>query len=300
MQPALPHGATILSHRFCGQAPPAPAHRGVEEGMSASEAVEVPSVEAWAWSPPPARPVARGGEVHIWRAALDRPPEQIEALASVLAPDEAERAARFHFRRDRDRYVAARGLLRTILGRYLGAAPERPRFVYVCVCGDPRCVQERRKPALAPEWGGDIIRFNLSHADGLAVYAIARAREVGIDLERVRSDIDYAELAAHGLTPREAAAVRSQPRSRQPEAFLAIWTRKEAYLKGRGVGLSAPLEEWEVQSPRDAAVGASGVGGGPSGAAWNVRAVPVGPGHVAALAVDGPIERLSCWDWPDE
>jgi 4'-phosphopantetheinyl transferase len=251
--------------------------------------------EAPAWAPPPARPTVAAGEVHLWRAALDRPPGQIEALASLLSGDEAERAARFRFRRDRDRYVAARGLLRTILGRCLGAEPARLRFSYVCVCGDSTCLPERRKPALAPEWAGAAIRFNLSHADDLAVYAVARDSEVGVDLECLRADIDYAEVATYSLTTDEAAAVRSLPRARQPAAFLAIWTRKEAYLKGRGVGLTAP-EPWIVQRPRDAAAGSAESGDEMIGPSWRLRPVPVEPGYVAALAVDGPIERIARWD----
>ena len=144
-------------------------------------------------------------------------------------------------------------------GRSWGAtsAPSRPglRFSYACVCGDPRCRPERRKPALAPEWGGAAIRFNLSHADDLAVYAVARDREIGIDLECLRSDIDYAELATYSLSTDEAAAVRSLPQARQPAAFLAMWTRKEAYLKGQGVGLMSAPESWRGQWPRDAAAG---------------------------------------------
>jgi 4'-phosphopantetheinyl transferase len=220
-------------------------------------------------------------------------------LAGLLADDEAARAARFRCRRDRDRYIVARGLLRTILGRYLGAEPAELRFNYVCVCGDPGCLPERRKPALAPEWGGAAIRFNLSHADGVVLYAVAREREVGVDLERRRADVDYAELAAHSLSPREAAAIRSLARGRQPEAFLAIWTRKEAYLKGRGVGLTAPPEVWNVQASRDAAAGSGDVGDASIGPSWRLRAVPVGADHVAALAVDGSIDGFACWDWPD-
>jgi hypothetical protein len=139
---------------------------GFEKGMRATDAIKAPETPSWA--PPPARPSLAAGEVHLWRATLDRPPAEIQALASLLSVDEATRAARFRAWRDRCRYVAARGLLRTILGRYLGAEPARLRFSYVCACGDPRCRPERRKPALAPDWGGAALRFNLSHADDLS------------------------------------------------------------------------------------------------------------------------------------
>jgi 4'-phosphopantetheinyl transferase len=262
--------------------------------MRVTDRVRTPETPSWA--PPPTRLSLAAGDVHLWRAALDRPPAEIEALVRLLSVDEAARAARFHARRDRCRYVAARGLLRTILGRYLGAEPARLRFSYTCACGDPRCRPERRKPALAPEWEGATLRFNLSHADDLAVYAVARDREVGVDVERLRADLDYAALATYSLATDEAEAVRSLPPDRQPAAFLAIWTRKEAYLKGRGVGLTAEPEPGIVQRPRDAA---AGMGDGEDemiGSSWRVRPVAIEADYVAALAVDGPIGRISRWD----
>jgi 4'-phosphopantetheinyl transferase len=264
------------------------------EDMRAIEMARL--LETPSWASPPTRLSLGAGDVHLWRAALDRPPGQIEALARLLSADELERAARFHAWRDRCRFVAARGLLRTILGRYLGAEPARLRFIYVCACGDPRCRPERRKPALAPEWGGAALRFNLSHADDMAVYAVAREREVGVDVERLRPDIDYAALAAYSLATDEADAVLSLPPDRQPAAFLAIWTRKEAYLKGRGVGLTAEPEPGIVWRPRDAAAGTGDGGDERSGPSWRLRPMAIEAGYVAALAVDGPIERIACWD----
>jgi 4'-phosphopantetheinyl transferase len=259
--------------------------------IDAVRALETPS-----WAPPPARLSLATGDVHLWRATLDRLPAEIEALARLLSPDERARAARFHAWRDRCRFVAARGLLRTILGRYLGAEPARLRFSYTCACGDPRCRPERRKPALAPEWGGAALRFNLSHAEDLAVYAVARDREVGVDVERLRADLDYAALATYSLTTDEAESVRTLPRDRQPAAFLAIWTRKEAYLKGRGVGLTAEPEPGIVQRPRDAAAGVADGGDEMIGPSWRLRPVAIGAAYVAALAVDGPIGRIARWD----
>jgi 4'-phosphopantetheinyl transferase len=260
--------------------------------MRAIEMARLP--ETLSWASPPARLSLGDGDVHLWRATLDRTPGQIEELARLLSADEVERAARFHAWRDRCRYVAARGLLRTILGRYLGAEPARLRFSYVCVCGDPRCRPERRKPALAPEWGGATLRFNLSHADDLAVYAVARDREVGVDVERLRADLDYAALATYSLATDEAEVVLSLPPDRRPAAFLAIWTRKEAYLKGRGVGLTA--EPGIVQRPRDAVAGMGDGDDEMIDPSWRVRPVAIEPGYVAALAVDGPIERIARWD----
>src|SRR4051812_17773983 len=129
------------------------------------------------WSQPPERPAAVG-ELHVWRAELAQNPSLLTRLERTLSEDERERAARFHFRRDAERFVVARGVLRDILGRYLCERPERLRFVY----------NEFGKPSLAGEHAGGPHRFNLSHSRDLALYAVTLGREVGVDLEFVRPD----------------------------------------------------------------------------------------------------------------
>ena len=115
----------------------------------------------------------------MWRSILDQTPSQIRTLQQNLAADEQARAERFYFARDRGHFIVARGVLRAILGRYLSRAPERLSF----------CYGSHGKPALADAFDGNAIRFNLSHSHGVALYAVTRGREVGIDLERIRSDL---------------------------------------------------------------------------------------------------------------
>jgi len=170
--------------------------------------------------------------VEVWRASLDQEPDVRARLEAVLDRDERERAATFRFDRDRNRYVVGRGLLRTLLARYLDRAPEELRFRY----------GRERKPSLV----GDELRFNLAHAEGTVLYAFSSAFEVGVDVELLRPDAADTRVAERFFSPREVAALRALPKSDQPHAFLACWTRKEAFLKARGDGLMLPLDSFDV------------------------------------------------------
>jgi 4'-phosphopantetheinyl transferase len=230
-----------------------------------------------------------GEEVHVWRAALARSPEEVEALKRLLSEDELRRAARFHFPRDRSSFVVARGTLREILGLYVGLPPGLLRFGYNAF----------GKPELTSAPGETGLRFNLSHAGGLALYVVAAGREVGVDIEAVREGVPCEELAARFFSRREMAALLALPAGERRRAFFECWARKEAYIKGRGEGLSLPLDSFDVSlapgepaallSTRDARAGA---------ARWSLCGLTAGPGYAAAVAVEGGGWRLRCWRWP--
>ena len=229
-------------------------------------------------------------EVHVWRATLDQTPSQIQSFLHNLSADEQARADRFYFARDREHFIVARGVLRAILGCYLNRMPECLSF----------CYGTHGKPALAGESDGETIRFNVSHSHGVALYAVTRGREVGIDLERIRFDLEFAEIAERFFSRREVAMLQSLPTEVQRQAFFRCWTRKEAYIKARGEGLSLPLDQFDLSLvPRepDAVLGTQR---DPSEAArWSLQELTPAPGYVAALAVDAHDWRLSCWRWPD-
>jgi 4'-phosphopantetheinyl transferase len=170
--------------------------------------------------------------VEIWRASLDREPAAVEELHAVLSVDERERASRFYFDRDRDRYVVGRGVLRTLLGAYVGVPPERVRFDY----------GPQGKPRLAMTGP----RFNVSHSGAVALYAFSKSGEVGVDVELFRPEFAREHIAERFFSPDEVATLRSLPDDAQPYAFLTCWTRKEAYIKARGQGLSLPLDRFDV------------------------------------------------------
>jgi 4'-phosphopantetheinyl transferase len=242
-----------------------------------------------AWHHPPGRLTLTEQEVHVWQAELDLAPGRVEELHCVLTADERERAARFHFDRDRDRFIVAHGVLRDILGRYLEVEPGVLRFRY----------SPYGKPALAGRFDGERIRFNLAHSDRLALYAVTRGREVGIDVEYVREDLADEQIAEQFFSPQEVGVLRSVPKDRRKEAFFNCWTRKEAYVKARGEGLSLPLNQFDVSlAPGDSAALVSTRGDAREASRWSLQEISPGPGYVAALAVEGHSWQLRCWQWP--
>ena len=230
----------------------------------------------------------RTDEVHVWRATLDRHPSQEEKFLHTLAPDERMRAARFYFARDRGHFIVARGMLRAILSRYLKRAPECLSIGY----------GPHGKPTLAGELDGEAIHFNLSHSHGVAVYAIARGREVGIDIERIRSDVAAPEIAERFFSRQEVAMLQALLSDLQREAFFRCWTRKEAYIKARGEGLSLALDQFDVSLAPGAPASLLGTRPDPSEASrWSLQNLDPAFGYAGALAVEGRCGRLACWQW---
>ncbi|MBW4514943.1 MAG: 4'-phosphopantetheinyl transferase superfamily protein [Timaviella obliquedivisa GSE-PSE-MK23-08B] len=165
-------------------------------------------------------------EVHVWHAELDRPSTEIEQLIQILAPDEKQRSERFRFEKDQKKFVVARGLLRTILARYLSLSPDQVLFSY----------SSKGKPTIANVYSLGELYFNVSHSHNRALYAIALNRPVGIDLEHVRP-IEAIDLSQRFFLPSEAIVIRSLIGAEQHQVFFRGWTQKEAYLKATGDGL---------------------------------------------------------------
>ncbi len=240
---------------------------------------------AGSWGPAPARPRARCDQVHIWVAHLDLPPHRVHRLAQLLSPDEVRRAERLFFQADRQRFVVARGVLRTILGRYLNLPPAELRFYYGL----------HGKPALAPEHGDGRLHFSLAHSQGLALYAVAYDRQVGIDVEYMRPHLASRAVAERFFSPTEVERLAALPARMQGEAFFCCWTRKEAYIKARGDGLSLPLDYFEVSlAPGDDPVHLRTPGDPAEAMRWCLRGLDPGPGYAAAARAP------SAWRQPIE
>jgi 4'-phosphopantetheinyl transferase len=240
------------------------------------------------WDPAPPALTLAADEVHVWSAALDLAEGWGQQMVGYLSPDEQARAGRFRSPRDRGRYIAGRGTLRALLGRYLQTEPRRIELAYGA----------HGKPALAGGLEGSGLAFNVAHAGGLAVYALARGRAIGIDVERVRPLPDAEPVAAGILSARELAAYRALPQAQRLEAFFNCWTRKEAYVKATGLGLAQPLNEVEVTSTPGKPARLLRLGGDSAAAArWTLAALVPAEGHVAAVAAEGPVRRLTCLRW---
>ncbi len=235
------------------------------------------------WPEAAAVPALADNEVHVWRLALDQPADRLDALRRTLAADERQRAERFHFDKDRRHFIAGRGLLRTLLGGYLGRDPGSLHFAY----------NPQGKPMLVG--AGADLRFNLTHSHGLALLAVSRGRELGVDVERIRPEFAGDAVARRFFSPREVAALSALGGERRHEAFFVCWTRKEAYLKATGKGLSLPLDCFDVSLLPGEPAALLATRHDPAEAArWSLRALSPARGFAGALAVEGKEWRLRC------
>lgn len=158
----------------------------------------------------------------MWRTNLDGLTHNTYIFHEILSSDERERAHRFFFREDRDRFIVGRAVLRMILARYIREAPHLLRFRY----------GPHGKPSLAHDGEPSPIRFNVSHSEGLALYAITRGKEIGIDVEYARTGVPFDEIAGTVFSPRELSVLRSLPPERRQMAFFTCWTRKGGIREG--------------------------------------------------------------------
>ncbi|MBI3457317.1 MAG: 4'-phosphopantetheinyl transferase superfamily protein [Candidatus Rokubacteria bacterium] len=239
--------------------------------------------------PPP--DLSLGGEdVHVWSAWLEQPAARAHQLAGLLSADERGRAQRFRGELDRERFIAGRGVLRAILGRYLDADPKDLEFRY----------GPSGKPCLAGNLEAAGLHFNVSHSAAVAVYAVARGREVGVDVERLRAIPDAERIAARFFSEQERAALRAILPGDRTSAFYRCWTRKEAYLKALGEGLTRPLPSFDVSLAPGHAPRLLRVEGDPQAPfRWTLRSLEPAPNYVGALAAEGAGWRLACWRWDD-
>ncbi len=239
------------------------------------------------WAIPPEHLTLSENQVHIWRAFLTASRQIRASMEPVLSEEERTRAARFYFERDRHRWIIARAILRMLLARYLQLEPQHVLFIS----------NEYGKPALAPAHKSKL-QFNLSHSRDIALYAVARGRAVGVDVEYMKDDIDYDDLAKVSFSPQEQVVLRSLAGEAKRTAFFNCWTRKEAYIKARGMGLSLPLDLFDVSLlPGEAAALLASREDPREGDRWTLQALFPCTGYAGALAVEGSGWQLSCWQW---
>lgn len=224
------------------------------------------------WQPAPPALQLASADVHVWRARIDEAGFDLSRLEPLLSSDERARAERFAFADLRRRFIVTRGILRWLLAGYLEEDPRRLRFRY----------GPHGKPALDARCGEQTLQFSLSHSHGLALYAITRGREVGIDVERIRDDVACDDLAERFFTAPEAARLRRLPDPSRRRAFFASWARKEAVVKASGDGL--------VDLPSHVAV--------PANRRWRVEDVYPDQGYAAAVAAAGDEWRVACYERP--
>jgi 4'-phosphopantetheinyl transferase len=239
------------------------------------------------WTAAPSVPVLREHELHVWRAGTAASVDALRAAEAVLAADERDRADLFRHAPSRTAYVVARAAFRRIVGAYLDVDPASVRFAY----------SAWGKPCLADPDGGARLQFNLSHSGEWAVYAFAIDRPVGVDVEQIRQMPDLMDIARCFFAASEYEALSRLEGAGRLESFFACWTRKEAYLKARGPGLSASMSEFvvSVSASEPPRLLADHESSGEVGR-WAFRTVDVGPGYAGAVVVEGEPDRVRFFD----
>jgi len=244
-----------------------------------------PGIAQQTWMRGPSAPVIWPNEVHVWRARLDVPWSW--TFDEALSLEDRGRADRFRFESDRRKFCVARASMRLILGRYLKTKAGRLQIT----TGD------YGKPYFADERASLGLRFNLSHSHQIALIAITRDREVGVDIEYMRPNFVTDEVAGHFFSAAEAEELRALPFEMKTQSFFNCWTRKEAYIKARGEGLYCPLDQFDVSvTPGNPAMLLKSRMDEKEVSRWSFQDLLAGPGYAATLAVERSFSRMVLWD----
>ena len=215
------------------------------------------------------------GDVHVWLVRTSGlAPLTMRRLGAAMSADERERLSRFAADLHRRQYAVGRGLLRLLIGTYLGCEPQFVRFEY--------------GPAGKPQLAGDAadwLRFSVAHSGEVVALAFAYGADVGIDVERIVVTPDWSDVARHTCTRRELDDLAQLPPGIRPERFFATWTRREAVVKATGQGIRALTRDFEIPAASDG---------------WHIEPIDAGPGYAGALAVHASRINLSHFTWTDE
>jgi 4'-phosphopantetheinyl transferase len=229
----------------------------------------------------------------VWRVPLDASSspstgfllDSIQQAESTLSADESQRAARFRFAEDRHRFIVSHIALRDVLSRYLHIEPEKIVF----------SVGEYGKPAVISKLKLD---FNLSHSGDFALIGLARERKVGVDVERFREELEIEKIARRFFSENETAELMNLPPDQQQIGFFNCWTRKEAYIKAHGLGLSLPLDSFDVSlSPNGPAILRATRPDPQEASRWTLLSLDIEDQYAGAVAVEGTELDFRFWDW---
>jgi 4'-phosphopantetheinyl transferase len=242
----------------------------------------------YSWNSPQKNLKLASNEIHVWRVFLQETASCLQSLQQNLSADELNRLERYYFQKDREQFIVSRGALRAILSRYLDINPRTLNFAYNLY----------GKPFLDCPLAKNTLCFNLSHSHGVALIAITENRDIGIDIECIRKNLPYQEIAERFFSPLEKTVLRSLPEHLQHQAFFTCWTRKEAYIKAVGKGLSIPLDRFDVTlAPGEPAALLNFQDDPQEIFKWNLIELIPASDMVAALAVEGYCSQLQCFQY---
>ena len=235
------------------------------------------------WVPAPDSLTIEAGQVHVWQISLEQGRELLDRFRQTLSSEEIERAGRFRFERLQRHFVVGRGFLRYVLGRYLVAEPSSLKFAY----------SHYGKPSLT---GEQSLQFNMSHSHEMGLVAVTRGAAVGVDVEYIRADFASDDIATRFFSRLEVETFSSLPEEERVAAFFRCWSRKEAYIKAIGKGLSQPLDGFDVTlAPSDPA--ALLRAGEEDKLQWSLSDLDVGSNYASALAVEGAPSQITCFQF---
>ena len=224
-------------------------------------------------------------QVDVWRVSTKVSPDSVQLAESALSADEIQRAARFRFDKDKHRFTVSHVALRDVLSRYLHIEPANIGFT----------VGEYGKPAITSDAKLD---FNLSHSGDYALTVIARERKVGVDVEHFRDELEIEKIARRFFSEKENAELMSLPSEQQQIGFFTCWTRKEAYIKAHGLGLSLPLDSFDVSlAPNEPVVLRSTRPNLDETYRWTLLSLDIEDQYAGAVAVEGRDLDFRFWDW---
>jgi 4'-phosphopantetheinyl transferase len=226
-------------------------------------------------------------EIHIWRFYQEETNSQIETLQAILSRDELARSEKFHFEKDRKKFILTRGMLRKLLGSYLGKDPQQVRFNY----------SSFGKPFLAFDSENDNISFNLSHSGEIALYAITRNQKIGIDVEQIGDHTDVMAIAKKFFSPGEIGEMEKANEKNRTQLFFRYWTRKEAFVKALGKGVSLPMERLDVSLLNKISPIVKLTVENNETACLYVQDLFPGDGYAAAIATEANDPDISCWQF---
>lgn len=236
------------------------------------------------WKIPEQLPTLRDSGVHLWRTNLALSTPEVEQLTGILSPDEIARANRFHFPTDKNRFIVTRGILRQLLGNYLGENSRSLEFTY----------SDRGKPQLKND---SPLQFNLSHSQDYALFGFTLDHLIGVDLEYQKAMPDALKLAQRFFAPSEYQLLEELPKEEQPQLFFQLWTAKEAYLKALGIGLSGSLADAEIGFDQNKALYLFNPVTADRKAPWSLFSCSPASNYLGAIAINSQIapQDLNYW-----
>ena len=244
------------------------------------------SCEEGVWTTPAKHPTLAKNAVHVWRTILDADETHVLSSRAVLSTDEQARADRFLRQEHGRRFTLGRAVLRALIARYVGTTPESVVFAY----------NEQKKPFLKDDCAKEKLQFNVSNSGEVAVFAFTWNRAIGVDIEAIEERLELEKIATRYFSPFEVKQLFELPENERMNAFYRCWTRKEAYIKARGGGLTIPLDSFDVSlvpghTPQ--LLRADDLAGPID--AWNLRELKPAEHYAGALAVEGAVNTVSQW-----